>query len=442
MAEVDQAGEESTSGSVHPVRERGVHARSSGPTYRSALRNPEFAALYAARTFSDWGDQLARVAIAASVLERSGSALYAAAVFAVSVLPTVFGQALLAPLADRYPRRTVMVSCDVLRAVLVVFLVLGVVHHSQPWVLFVLVFSVGLSGAPFFGASQALLTEVFEDGPLYLRASSLMQISNQFNQVAGVAIGGVVVLAMGPSQALAVDALTFAVSGTLIALFVKARSSTVREDGGGVPGLGDLVRDVRVGTQFLRGSVVQRSLMLLAWLMLLVFVAPEAIALPYAYAHGASTAIGGVLYAATPLGAFVGVLFISRWSPQVQLRRLLTLATCVPLPLLGLAFDPPWAVTAALFFLAGSCQGFMVSLMGTFARMSPSHLRARLTGLAGSGFALVSTLTFLLVGGVADLTSPAFAVVVAAVLTLLVLAWVWLRWPHEQLRRAGEAVYS
>ena len=38
------------------------------PSYRDALAQPEFAALFAARVLSTWGDHLARVAIATLVL--------------------------------------------------------------------------------------------------------------------------------------------------------------------------------------------------------------------------------------------------------------------------------------------------------------------------------------------------------------------------------------
>ena len=98
-------------------------------TYRRALRRPEFLGLYIARVLSDWGDQLARVSIAALVLRQSHSALFAASAFAVSLLPQVFGQALLGPLADWFPRRTLMVGCDVLRFVGLVLLFLLRVGH-------------------------------------------------------------------------------------------------------------------------------------------------------------------------------------------------------------------------------------------------------------------------------------------------------------------------
>jgi MFS family permease len=409
------------------------------PSYARALRSREFSGLYVARVLSDWGDQLARVAISALVLHRSGSALFAAAVFAVSFLPKVFGQALLGPFADRVPRRTLMVACDALRAVALALLVLAVDRGMATAGLLVLLFLVELAGAPFFAASRALLTELFVERPLYLRASSLLQMSFQFNQVAGVALGGVVVAAVGADRALWVDAATFALSGVLIAVLVRPRPAASE---GGVPGLSALLDDVRVGVAFLRTDRTLRSLMLLAWLMLLAFIAPEAVALPYAATKGASTAAGGLLLAASPFGAFVSVLVVSRWQPVVQVRRLLLLATCVPLPLLVLVVSPPWPVVVVVFFVAGAFQGFMVPLMATFSLLSPDHLRGRLSGLAGSGFALASAVAFVVVGALSDATSPAAAVVIAAVGTLVALAAVRARWPQGELCAAAERAYS
>jgi MFS family permease len=409
------------------------------PSYARALRSREFFGLYFARVLSDWGDQLARVAISALVLHRSGSALFAAAVFAVSFLPKVFGQALLGPYADRLPRRTLMVACDVLRAAALTLLVVAVVKGLATGGLLVLLFFVELAGAPFFAASRALLTELFTERALYLRASSLLQMSFQFNQVAGVALGGIVVAAVGADRALWIDAGTFALSGVLIAAFVRARPAASQ---GGVPGLRALVDDVRVGVGFLRTDLTTRSLMLLAWLILLAFIAPEAVALPYAAAHGASTAAGGLLLAASPFGAFLSVLVISRWQPVVQVRRLMVLAMCVPLPLLALAASPPWPVVAGLFFAAGAFQGFMVPFMATFSLLSPDHLRGRLSALAGSGFALVSAIAFVVVGALSDATDPALAVVLSAIVTLLLLLVLRSRWPQRRLCTAAERAYS
>jgi MFS family permease len=417
-------------------RER-VGVRGS-PTYRSVFAGSEFTAVFSARVLSDWGDQLARVAIAALVLHRSGSALFTAAVFAVSFLPQVFGQALLGPVADRLPRRTLLVVCDVLRAALLVLLVVAVLRGVPIGVLLVVLFSVELVGAPFFAASQALLVDLFDDSSRYLRASNLVQVSLQLNQVLGVALGGLVVAAAGVGRALELDALSFAVSAVLLRLFVGARAAAA---GGGVPGLAELGRDVRDGLAYLRGDLQLRSLAGLAWWLLPAMLAPEAVALPLARDQGADTRVGGVLLAAVPFGLAMGAAVVGRWAPVLQVRRMLPMAALLPLPLLAMALDPPWPVAALLFAVSGAFQAFLVPLMGTFTVLAPERLRGRLNGVAGAGFSLISALSYLVVGEVADVTSPPTAVLIAAGGTLLVLVPLWRRWPARELGRAAEQAY-
>jgi MFS family permease len=409
------------------------------PTYRQVLTNGEFRALYGARVLSDWGDAIARVAISALVLHRSGSAMFAAAVFAVSFLPQVFGQALLAPYADRVSRRTLLVVCDLLRAAFVAILVLAVALDVPLLVLLVLLFVVELVGAPFFAAGYALLTELFDDRAEFLRASSLTSLTSQLNQVLGVALGGLVVGVLGAGRALWIDAATFIVSAVILSTSVRPRAAAAAL---GLPGLADLAHDVRDGLAHLRQDQSLRALLVLAWVMTLVLVAPEAVALPYAASHGADAKVGGVLLAAVPFGAVIGVAVVGRWRPIAQVRRMLPLASCAPLPLLGLVVDPSWPVAAVLFVLSGLCQGFMVPLMATYSLLAPDAMRGRLNGLAGSGFALVTALAFLVVGALADLTSEAAAVVLAALATSVFLAVTWAVWPRQQLIDSAARTYS
>jgi uncharacterized membrane protein YfcA len=69
-------------------------------------------------------------------------------------------------------------------------------------------------------------------------------------------------------------------------------------------------------------------------------------------------------------------------------------------------------------------------------------MRGRLNGLAGSGFALVTVVAFLTVGGLADITNESAAIVVSAVATLAFLAVTWVVWPRQQLIDSAAQTYS
>src|SRR5690349_7781515 len=92
--------------------------RGRGSSFREVLGIREFRALWAAELLSVLGDQLARVALAVLVFQRTSSAALTALTYALTFAPAVLGGALLSGLADRYPRRFVLVTTDVARALL------------------------------------------------------------------------------------------------------------------------------------------------------------------------------------------------------------------------------------------------------------------------------------------------------------------------------------
>jgi MFS family permease len=112
----------------------------------------EWRAIWLAYLLSVAGDQLAKVALTVLVYERTGSALWTALTYALTYLPWMVGGLWLSGLADRYPRRTVMITCDVVRLMLV-----GVM--ALPWTPLVamaaLIFVVTMLNGPFTSARSA-----------------------------------------------------------------------------------------------------------------------------------------------------------------------------------------------------------------------------------------------------------------------------------------------
>ena len=95
---------------------RGPAAAGRRRGYRDVFAVAEFRALWAAQVLSVGGDQLARVALTVLVYAHTGSALLAAVAYAASIAPQFLGGLLLSGLADRWPRRSVMIVCDLARA--------------------------------------------------------------------------------------------------------------------------------------------------------------------------------------------------------------------------------------------------------------------------------------------------------------------------------------
>lgn len=91
-------------------------SRTSPRNYRSLLRDREYAGLLFGTIVSVVGDQLARVALVVLVYGRTNSPFLSSATYAATFLPVVIGAPLLGGLADRMPRRQVVIVADVVRA--------------------------------------------------------------------------------------------------------------------------------------------------------------------------------------------------------------------------------------------------------------------------------------------------------------------------------------
>jgi hypothetical protein len=409
------------------------------PTYRDVLRHREFRGLVVAQVASELGDHIARVALASLVLARTDSAFLAVLAFVVSFVPAVFGSALLGAVADRLPRKVVMLGCDLARAGVLAVIALLAVDSTPVWVLLGLLLVAETFSAPFEAAHRAVVPDVLTDPRECLVGTGLLRTLYQVDQVVGIVAAGVVIVAVGERAGLMLDVVSFVVSFAVLAATLRwrpasgAASETEHRT---------LLGDFREGWRLVFDDPALRALVVLAWGAAVFLIAPEAVALAYARAEGADPVVGAALMASLPAGAALGSMLVARLDPMRQVNLILPLAvaSCAPLMLTSLA--PPWYVALPLWFVAGASQGFMVPLMTTVNLVSPPALRGRVNGLAGAGFSTVTAVTFLTAGAVADLATPAVAVTVAAVIGLALVGSAHRTWPTGELRRAARRVYA
>jgi diguanylate cyclase (GGDEF)-like protein len=381
-------------------------------TVGDVLADREFRAMYAAQALSVVGDQLARVAVALLVFNRSHSALLTALSFAVSYLPWVVGGPLLAGYADRLPRRTVMIASDLVRVVLVLCIAIPGMPTAA---LFVLVALVALTEPPFLAARAALLPDVIGEGDRYVVASTLSNTTNNVGVVAGFAVGGAVVAAIGARTGIIIDSLTFAFSAWLIAHIVHKRPAADA-------GRRDVIGELRQGASIVFGDTYVRWLVVVSWLIVGADISVEAVAVPYAAHHGGGATTAGLLMSALPLGMVIGTIVVVRWrSPAAQERLMLPMSLSAPAVLALTAFDPPSAVAAVIWFFAGALSAMQVIANRVFVVAVAREVRGRAFGIAAAGIATAQGVGAVLTGalaqhvgsavGIADVALPVFAAV-------------------------------
>ena len=317
------------------------------------------------------GDQLARVAITLLVFNQTHSALLAAIAFAASVVPTFVGGLTLSGLADRWPRRQVMLASDLCRAVMV-----GVM--ALPWmpisVRIILLFLVTMVSAPFTAARAALYPDILP-GDRYVLGTAVTLTTLQFAQVLGFAVGGAVVAFFGVRVSLLVDAATFLLSAVIIRIWVRPRPAAhprpVRASPAGPASAGPGGSGLRAGLRLVFASPALLAPMLYGWLSTFYNV-PEGIAAPLAGALGGGDVAVGLILAAGAFGASVGAVLFGRLvEPSWRLRWMAPLATMSCAVLMLFFFRPPLPVALLVLTASGIFDCYQLAANAAFVRAVP-----------------------------------------------------------------------
>ncbi len=270
-------------------------------TFGEVFEIAEFRALWFAELLSIAGDQLARVALSILVFTGTGSATLTGLTYALTFAPSLLGGIFLTGFADRFPRRSVMATVDVLRAGLIALVAIP----GQPfWTMCVLVGCVSLLNPPFKASQLALLPQVLK-GDRFVVGMGIRSMTVQTAQLLGFAGGGALMLALDPHVALIIDAATFLLSAAFVRFGLNHRPAAAT----GEQRKKFFAMISRGGSVAFRDSALT-ALMLFTWLMGLLPVY-EGIAAPYVAAAGGGSAAIGLLLAADPVGSVIGT-FVSR----------------------------------------------------------------------------------------------------------------------------------
>jgi MFS family permease len=317
------------------------------------LHEREFRLLFAGRTISMTGSAMAPIALAFAVLDLTGSNTDLGIVLAARQIPVVLFLLIGGVIADRMQRHRVMVLSNLAsgasQAGAAALILSG---HAEIWQLAVLAAVNGTSSAFFFPASSGVVPQTV---PVRLlqQANATLRLGLNATNIVGAAVGGILVAAIGPGWAIAVDAASYGLAA--LALAAMHLPAGLRIQGS------TMLHELREGW---------RDFWSRAWLWAIVLQfgvvnafqngAIQVLGPGIAKEHFGGAAAWGAVLTATAIG-FVSCGFLMlRWQP----RRLLFVATLAvfpfALPLLALAVPAPLPVVVVAAFVAG----FAIEIFG------------------------------------------------------------------------------
>jgi MFS family permease len=362
----------------------------------SVLRERNFRYLFAARTISFFGTNLAPIAVAFAVLGLGGSATDVGLAFAAWTLAQISTLLVGGVVADRLPRRLVMIASDAaslcVRAVMGGLLVTG---HARIWELIALQ-AVGGSAVAFFSpASTGLVPETVPER-LLQQANSFMSIARYAAFPLGAAVGGTLVATVGSGYALLLDGATYGASALLLAMMHLPRGATTAA--------ANIFRELREGWQAFTEHTWVWLLTLWISLYFLVTYAPFFVLGPYV----AKQELGGasawaVIVTGEAIGSLAGGLAGLRMRPRRPMFVIGVLFTVTAFQCVLLALRAPALAIGAAAVLAGFAFSYGTVVWDTSLQsLIPRDKLSRVSAYNWMGAMIFLPTGYAIAGPVAD----------------------------------------
>ncbi|WP_433167599.1 MFS transporter [Kribbella sp. CA-247076] len=348
----------------------------------SALEVRNFRLLVSGLLVSSTGGWIQRIAQDWLVLTITGSATAVGITTALQFLPTLLLGLYGGVIADRFPKRKVLlVTQTTMGTGAAVLAVLAFAGSVQVWQVYLMALFLGLATAVDNPTRQSFVPELV--GKERVRnAISMVSSTFQLGSMVGPALGGVLLGTLGAGWAFAINAITFFAS---ISALIRMRESEM-------PGLqaartasaGMRIRDgLRDGVRYALDEPAVR------WAIALVGIyGMFAISLPVTLTAFADRVfhIGasgyGVLNSVVAVGALTGALLSARRIRTPRLRNLVGIASFLAAMQILAAIQPSlWTFIPLLAALGMATLMFLTAAQSMVQLTTPDGLRGRVSGI-------------------------------------------------------------
>src|SRR5919202_3306858 len=400
----------------------------------ATLRQRNFALLWGAGLISMLGYWVLFIALPFYIYTLTGSALATGLMFIVETLPPLLLGSVAGVFVDRWDRRRTLIGADLLRGTILLALL---VPRSSEWLGIVYVVAFAQSTvAQFFGPAKGALVPRLVGERHLVAANGLDALSNNLTRLIGPTLGGALLAWLGFTSVVLVDAISFFVSGMLIALIAlpdaPGRRSTEPASGSVAPsamqawqewidGLRLVRRERLVGAIF---AVMGVAMIAEGILNVYFFVFVKTIL------HGDAVEMGWIT-SAQAIGGLLGGMALGQAGRRMAPGRLVGLGA-ITLGSIDLIMFNSRSLPVALVLVAIAgiaVVALFVSLQTLLQAAVPDRYRGRIFGAFGTTTALLllvgrglATLFGDALGPMVMLNSVGLLDIVAGMVALVVLA--------------------
>jgi MFS family permease len=277
----------------------------------AVFKNRNFSLLWTGQFVETIGNSLTSIAASIYVYRETQSALSVGLMLMATAAPSLLVGLFAGVFVDRYDRRKIMLSADILRGLLVA-LIPFLVPLSIVW-LYVIVMLISAIGQFFDPAHESVLPEVASEEEL-AAANSMIAISSFGSTAVGFAAGGLIASAASLDWAFYFNAFTFLFSATCVYL-IRIKPVEAEEETSAAL----VIKNLRAGMHQLFNTPVLRSLFSVQVVVLISFGLSNTLLLPFALtALNATEFEYGLQEGLTSIGFVVGSLLMAKIFDRLQ----------------------------------------------------------------------------------------------------------------------------
>ena len=393
--------------------------------------NRAFRYLWAGQIVSltgDWFNLIASASLIAT-LTQSGTAV--GGLFVVRMLAPFLVSPFAGVVADRYNRKAIVMTTDILRCFVVLALVL-VREAEDVWLIYVLTMVQSASQGFFFPAWNSILPDITKPHELGV-ANALSSATWSVMLAFGAALGGLVSGIVGVYPAFVIDAATFLCSALIIWRMPYRSLLSTNADQSIMAGL----RQYIDGLSYLRRHIDTFSITLhkgILGLLVIGFyqVVQVTIAEQYFPIGDGSSISLGLIYVMSGIGSGIGPILGRNWARDRDRRLRLMIALGYVCALLGFLISSSLASFPVI--LAGGLLrgigGGLVWVLGTqlLLQIVPNEVRGRVFSTEFAMYTLFAAMSSGVTGTLIDSELGVRGILWLGSALLLIPIVIWCLW--------------
>jgi MFS family permease len=377
--------------------------------------------LFLAQSLSNIGNYMVTITLSFYIYRLTGSALHVAMIYLVTVLPSLLSISI-GPILERVPLKALMISSDIVRALLIC--VIPFVIQDYLYIVYLLVFSSTILGTIFESSRMTVLVEASKGIDLH-RVNSMDQALQLIGSLIGMGLGGLLV-SLNFSWAFWINASTFLISAFFV-LMIQAGQVPLKID----DKKGYLWREIKEGFRYIAREPILSFNIYGYIIICLGGGAFNSMLVIFALSHLQSNNIGYTFLEVSQLAGLILTAFtMSIIAQKIAVGRMLLVGIMLfGIFIMSLAFiHTLWLAAIVCFFIG--CINLIVYVISQSMLMEATQVehRAKVMNIRVASSKSASTLGALVAGWLIESAQLTISIVIGLSGTLLIIAGLIALW--------------